>query len=235
MLLHPRPLPAGTGTPAPLPLSLPHNPHPQPRRARSRRIRHGAGVKQPSRLTQPLRGSLRLHRCQGGPIKLPELLPLSEHQHRIRTLRGRQGILSLLPYTPATPAGSISEEPPQSSANHWPGWPQLPWFWWGCSTRGTPCRQRDWAGLRSEPEGAGACREGWGHRSHDHAEPAGASRTAALPALGPQPLCSSSQAARSAGPLKSSNASARDSSCSSGSAWMRAVVASIRGPQRRLS
>ena len=97
---------------------------------------------------------------------------------------------------PPTPAGSISEEPLQSSAS----------------------RQRHWAGLRSEPEGGGACREGWGRITHDPAEPAGASRTAALPALGPQPLCSSSQVARSAGALKSSSASARASSCSSGRA-----------------
>ena len=96
--LRPRPLPTGSGTPAPLPLTLPHNPHPQPRRARGRRIRNSPGVKQPSRLTQPLRGSLRLHRRQGRPIQLPELLPLSEQQHRIRTLRGCQGIRSLLPH-----------------------------------------------------------------------------------------------------------------------------------------
>ena len=93
----------------------------------------------------------------------------------------------------------------------------------------------DSAGLRSQPPVGGTCRDCWGRGSHDVAEPASASRTAALPALGPQPLCSSSQAVRSVGPLKSSNASARDSSCSSGSAWISAVVASLRGPQRRLS
>jgi hypothetical protein len=37
-------------------------------------------------------------RCQGGPIELPELLPLSEQQNRIRTLRGCQGIRSWLPH-----------------------------------------------------------------------------------------------------------------------------------------
>ena len=59
-------------------LAPPHpHPHPQPRRARSRRIRHGPGIKQPSRLTHLRR--------QGRPIELPELLPLSEQQHRIRT------------------------------------------------------------------------------------------------------------------------------------------------------
>jgi hypothetical protein len=44
-----------------------------------------------------------------------------------------------------------------------------------------------------------------------------------------------SQAMRSSAPWKSSRASARDSSCSSGRDWMRAVVASLRGPQRRAS
>ena len=98
--LAPPPPPGGRQHPPSLSLSAlphPHNPHPQPRRARSRRISHSPGVKQPSRLTQPLRGSLRLHRRQGRPIELAELLPLGEQQHRIRTVRGCQGIRSWLP------------------------------------------------------------------------------------------------------------------------------------------
>ena len=90
MLLRPRPLPAGTATPRALPLTLLHNPHPQPRRSSSRRIRHSPGVKQPSWLPHLRR--------QGWPIELPELLPLSEQQNRIRTLRGCQGIRSWLPH-----------------------------------------------------------------------------------------------------------------------------------------
>ena len=97
----------------------------------------------------------------------------------------------------------------------------------------------NWAGLRLQPEGAGTCRDGWGHgwgRCRQRlSDLVWASRTAAPAALGPQPLRSSSQAARSAGPLKSSSASARASSCSSGRACMRAMVASLREPQRRLS
>jgi len=48
-------------------------------------------------------------------------------------------------------------------------------------------------------------------------------------------LWAACQAVRSAGPWKSRSASANASSCSSGSASMRAVVASLRGPQRRAS
>ncbi len=50
----------------------------------------------------------------------------------------------------------------------------------------------------------------------------------------PQALAAS-QVARSAGPVKSSRASAKASSCSRGRALIWAVVASVRGPQRRLS
>ena len=45
---------------------------------------------------------------------------------------------------------------------------------------------------------------------------------------------SASQAARSAGPWKSSRASARASNFSTGRAWIWAVVVSLKGPQRRL-
>ena len=51
----------------------------------------------------------------------------------------------------------------------------------------------------------------------------------------PLQLIAASHAVKSAGPWKSSRASARASSCSSGSAWICAVVASLRGPQRRFS
>ena len=54
------------------------------------------------------------------------------------------GSISSSRLAPPPPAGSISEEPLQSSAS----------------------RQRHWAELRSEPEGAGACREGWGCSRH---------------------------------------------------------------------
>jgi hypothetical protein len=49
-------------------------------------------------------------------------------------------------------------------------------------------------------------------------------------------VCSSAnQFARSSAPAKSSRASTKDSSYARGRAWMRAVVAVLRGPQRRLS
>ena len=96
--LRPRPLPAGIATPRALPLALPHNPHPQPRRASRRRIRHSPGIKQPSGLTQPLLGSLRLHRRQGRPIELAELMPLGEQQNRIRTTNSSKRIRSRLPH-----------------------------------------------------------------------------------------------------------------------------------------
>jgi len=68
-----KPPPGGHRHPQPLPLTLPHNPHPQARGASGCRIGHRPGVKQP--------GRLRLHRRQGRPIELPELLPLGEQQH----------------------------------------------------------------------------------------------------------------------------------------------------------
>jgi hypothetical protein len=87
--MRPRPLPVGANTPG-LPLTLPHNPHPQPRCARRRRIRHGPGIKQPSGLPHLRR--------QGRPIELPELLPLSEQQHSIRSTNGGTRIHNRLPH-----------------------------------------------------------------------------------------------------------------------------------------
>jgi hypothetical protein len=47
-------------------------------------------------------------------------------------------------------------------------------------------------------------------------------------------VLAASQDARSAGPWKSSRASARASNVSTGRAWIWAVLASLKGPQRRL-
>ena len=89
--------------------------------------------------------------------------------------------------------------------------------------------------LLSWIQGLGACRGGLGRCCQEHPRPTAPSRPAALPELDAQPVCAASHAARSAGPVKSSSASAKASSCCSGRAWMRAMVASLKGPQRRLS
>ena len=75
-----RPLLAGTTTPSP----------------------HTPATPQRAPLTQPLRGSMRLHRRQSRPIELPELLPLSEQQHGIRATNGGKRIHNRLPHPLAT-------------------------------------------------------------------------------------------------------------------------------------
>jgi len=90
-------------------------------------------------------------------------------------------------------------------------------------------------GLLSQPPGGETCRGRRGKRGQGLSMPIKASRTTAQRAHEVQLPCLTSQAARSAGPLKCRSASVSASSWSSGRALMLAVVASLRGPHTRLS